>query len=507
MSTEIVQVQSRSRIHAASLSQPQTVYLSILDCVVTTFAPTAALWLYDSPEDDIAIETLTAALRETLDLFPHFVGQLKSSDFKPDGRHKHRHMRLSLAFGHPEDPGVELVIAHCSKAISSFSSFSDFPSEQFLPDSTSPRLAMQDGVHFLGLPAVIVQITKFVDAGLAIAAKMSHPMADAQSLTCFMRHWAAIHRRMVEGITEGDLPPAPVFDPSLLDNRAVGDIDAQKADPEIVAQAHALPQHRYDWWASAEGCPEMMSNSTIPPSFIDKDIPLGNAMPWANWDLNAPACRREVFFSGEAIRAIWKSASDSLPKGSRISRFDALLAHVWKAVNRARGLDEEEICYASISIGVRSRLSPPFPFSFMGSPIVMARASTKPATPAYETAVQIRETILQFNEVTLPALFHSLAFEVTPQRIWNAFLGRKDLIVTSWLQLEIYELDFGPQARRPKYVEGIMPCMDGCIQIMEARPDPSVATVSGDRYEHGVNVSVNLECKAMEILLADLLKV
>ena len=61
-------------------------------------------------------------------------------------------------------------------------------------------------------------------------------------------------------------------------------------------------------------------------------------------------------------------------------------------------------------------------------------------------------------------MLHDLAFEVSPHRLWNGFLGRRNTIVTSWLRLKAYEVDFGTSV--PRFVDAFMPNMDGCVQIM-----------------------------------------
>ncbi|KAH6687028.1 transferase family protein [Verticillium dahliae] len=80
------------------------------------------------------------------------------------------------------------------------------------------------------------------------------------------------------------------------------------------------------------------------------------------------------------------------------------------------------------------------------------------------------------------------AWEVSPQRIWQAFLGERHVLVTSWLRIGVYEVElFGA---RPAWVHSVMPRMDGCVQVMEGR-------------EGGMDVSVYLEAQAMDRLLAD----
>jgi hypothetical protein len=72
-----------------------------------------------------------------------------------------------------------------------------------------------------------------------------------------------------------------------------------------------------------------------------------------------------------------------------------------------------------------------------------------------------------FTSDAIGAMLHDAAHEVSPQRLWQAFLGSEHTIVTSWLRLQLYEVDFVGGAK-PRYVHAIMPKMDGCIQVMDS---------------------------------------
>ena len=77
--------------------------------------------------------------------------------------------------------------------------------------------------------------------------------------------------------------------------------------------------------------------------------------------------------------------------------------------------------------------------------------------------------------------------------------------MTSWLHLAIYEADFG--WGKPKYVDSVMALCDGIIAIMEApyfeeRVDGN-ETGRNHWSANGVDVSITLEARAMERLLAD----
>jgi len=85
----------------------------------------------------------------------------------------------------------------------------------------------------------------------------------------------------------------------------------------------------------------------------------------------------------------------------------------------------------------------------------------------------------RFDHEALRALLHSWEHELTVHRLWHAFLGTVNVIVTSWVPIGVWDIDFGCGAAA--YVKGDMPAVDGCVQIMEdGRNDKSGKHGGGD---------------------------
>ncbi|MCJ1399848.1 hypothetical protein MMC11_003051 [Xylographa trunciseda] len=350
-------------------------------------------------------------------------------------------------------------------------------------------------------------VTRFACGGVAVGVKMAHCLADAAAMTGFVKGWAEMHcdllmkddeqRGLWSGIEAGndeihaaderdvekvlhqlkEVNPAPVFDPLRLNAAATGDIDASAADPEVVTRARTMPQHRYDWWASGGDCPESMQLAcAVPPGFDAKEI--GDSIPWKEWDFDVEVAHRVLHFSEKELENIWKAASSGAggketETPSRISRHDALLAFVWMLVNRARGFSNDAgLVHLNMSLGLRARLS--LPEYFVGSPLLLARVSSpgKEACDAGRlaaTATQMRDTLGAFDRQALGAILHDTMFQESPQRVWNGFLGIRDVIVTSWARLGAYEISFDPRSGKgPWLVQPVMPAVDGIIEILEA---------------------------------------
>ncbi|KAG6891243.1 hypothetical protein C0995_008495 [Termitomyces sp. Mi166 len=461
-------VVTRTRLFPRSPQKLTHTPLSILDCRVVRFAPSAGIWIF---KDAPSVEELSVSLKITLDAYPQLSGQLQWAPYIPNGDHTQRFQRLMLAYGAPDDPGVEFIIATSPRSISSFAGSpvdgctdaKDLPFAELI-GSTTP-LAFHDVLTYAGLPSLIIQITTLADNSVAIGLKFAHPLADAQSMFQFTSDWAAVSR----AVRRHEPPPvlSPVFDPLLIDRAAAGDIDAPSPSPSIIEAARGLPLHRYDCWNSQLNCPPFMKSlTTVPPEVASAVSHFGNQIDWTNWEYTAPVSYYLVEFSPGELRAMWEEANSF----SRVSHLDALLAHIWNLVIRARKFDGE--CYLDVTIGFRKRLNPPLPTSFLGSPIISIQV-TATAQDAIDhklgsMAASIRSSLSTFDASTLPALLHEIAFEISPFRTWSAFFGSRNTIITSWLHEELHmrDMDFGTGP--PTLVEAVMPSFDGCVQVMEA---------------------------------------
>ena len=531
--THCLEVISRTRLrpsyqHDTSL---RTIPLSILDNSVLKYALTSAAWYFDPPSlpESTSFGALTHSLAKTMDSYPQWAGQLHWIPYDP--ANGQRHGRAAITYGSTSDPGVELVLTRYPATLASLvpaqedrmSSFGQprvawdadsFPSENL---NAPTELALHNTSEYAGRPAVSVQLTAFVCGGLGIRVKIVHALADATAMLQFVKDWAAVHRALLHGSPLPSL--SPVFDPTLVDRAAAGDITGSAVDPELLRISRSLPMCRYDWWASAEGCPEPMLPATrVPAELAGTDLgPPGDPAPWSEWDIYAPVSHYLLYFTPEEIQRIWEIAStpkaESPPSGTphavRISRLDALLAFIWRLVVRARGLENDrELVHMMVTIGLRPRLSPPLPDTSLGSPITLAKVSLSGAEIASwetgATAAAIRSAMAPFTSSALAALLHEMAHDVNPQHIWRAFLGRRHSIVTSWQNLDVYGVDFG-SGTPPRFVEAVMPSMDGCIHVMEAGPaSPATGAVSGGGargYAEPVCVSLHLAKDVMKRLL------
>lgn len=515
----------------------RAVPLSLLDATTAEFALTQAVWLFERPEHVTAgfnlAHHLKHSLQTTLTAYPQWCGRCKAvstlsgptgdktKDFPP---HARRFGRIYAHFGTSEDPGVEFVTATSSATLDILYPTSrteslrlwngrDSDLRAFAPATTIHSTLQPNSPDENGLrkPLLAIQLTQLSCGGFVLAAKSAHPMADITALVRLVKDWGTVSGAMLSGEPVPRL--SPIFEPGLLDSRAAGDINAGTPDAQILKQAMALPMHRYDWWAkgSVEGCPWP---TNFPAVFSSRPLePAGPPIPWKTWDLSAPVSRCIIHITSEQVEYLYKEMRrDPLVANSRASRHDAVLAHIWSCVVRARQQqDDNEPVHCDLVIGARPALQ--LGDNFIGSPGLMVNiemtgketaAADKDKAALRQTVRRIRSTIGTVSDrEALAAHLHGLAFEKTPQRIWQAFLGSRHILVTTWARAGIYEVDFG-LGSAVRYVDGVLSDMDGSVLIKEA--PPTEKQVSGQKpswTDDGVDISVALKAEDMKRLLRD----
>ncbi|KAF3805694.1 hypothetical protein GCG54_00005056 [Colletotrichum gloeosporioides] len=513
----------------------QAIPLSLLDATTANFALTNAIWLFEPRKGkdvpDVA-EHLRQTLSTALSSYPQWAGQLKSITVVDDASvpaeakgfpaHARRFGRVYTHFGASADVGVEFISASSSVTTDSLYptgrvetqplwNRKDDPLGKFVPPTDiAQALQPNEPIAMTGLrkPITAVQCTTFSDDGFVLAVKTAHPLADIAGLIRFVKDWASVSRAVVKGL---EAPvPAPVFEPARLDNLAAGNINAEEPDPAIIRRTERLPLHRYDWWAAPGKPPTPFLDAARPVS------PAGKPMPWAEWDLKAPVSDYTIHLNTKQVDFLWKEATKGTEgDGPRISKHDAVLAHVWSCIIRARQLGKDDgHVHCDLVLGVRSAFK--LSADFMGSPIIMMNVELPGSEVCYQQpgnateaigaiAGKVRATISKISSpVNLADHLHSATYEKSPQRIWQAFLGRRHILVTTWARAGLYDVGFG-LGSSIRYADGVVPNLDGNILIKEAPPS-SGEFLSGSRpswTDSGVDVSVHICTEDMDRLLED----
>ncbi|EFR05475.1 transferase [Nannizzia gypsea CBS 118893] len=551
-------LQSERLFPKTKLDSEQTIALSLLDATTVNFAPTCLSWLCEAPEnttgcgEDFSLaDHLRQSLRVALDAYPQWSGQItaittidstagpsfpsasSSSSSRP---HAQRFGRVHVHYGTSQDAGVEFTVADSTATLGALYPASratdkpawnrqEIPLDEFIPSialsnalqPATESTSADDGrvVSLLPPPLLVVQLTNLACGGFVLTVKCAHPLADIQSLVYFVKDWASVSRSVLSNTPCPALKPQ--FEPGLLDSLAAGDIDAIEADTAIIQKTKSMPLHRYDWWAPSPGAPWPVK---VPDGLACKTIsPAGKPMPWSEWNVAEPVSHYVVHFNRRQVEAVSRAATATgLSQGTgavqtRTSQHDAILAHVWSCINRARKLEDDKGDNRPVHCDLVYGVRPAFKLdkSFMGSPIIMVNVEMSASKPPALQAIaqRIRQTITDISQPDLLAAhLHSVAYEESPQRIWQAFLGRRHILVTTWARAGIYEVDFGfssSSAPSIRYAEGVVPDMDGNVLIKEAPPLKKTDLSDGRSSwtADGVDVSLRLRAEDMDRLLQD----
>ena len=228
---------------------------------------------------------------------------------------------------------------------------------------------------------------------------------------------------------------------------------------------------------------------------------------------NREGSHTTFFLSAAETHAMYLHAAANTQ--TRISHQDAVLAHVWAALIRARGLPEGEEHSLSVSIDGRRRLQRPLPPSFIGSPILnvgiptRAAATTSPAGRAEDVAdkaAAIRDHVAKFDGEAVAALLHEMCFELSGQRRWNCFLGDRHTIVTSWVGIGVGEVMF-EEGKKVRWAEALLPPCDGVVIVGEGGIGGvdlgEGCDAKKEWWSKGVNLNVYLRCDVMRRLMED----
>ncbi|CAM0913733.1 unnamed protein product [Alopecurus aequalis] len=183
------------------------------------------------------------------------------------------------------------------------------------------------------LPVLAVQITELVD-GIFIGLSMNHCVGDGTTFWAFFNAWSEISRG-------GD----------------------HSDDLHEMSKPGKVLQHQ-KW-------------------FFDNASPVPIHMPFSKLQhvvrrFERPAVEECVFtFSAASIRKLKDRANNEMAGAANvtISSFQALLAHLWRAVSRARRLPPGQETSYSMFIGCRGRVNR-MPEGYLGNAVVLGKATS-----------------------------------------------------------------------------------------------------------------------------------
>lgn len=291
------------------------------------------------------------------------------------------------------DAGVRLVEAYV-----------DAPHDACVsPDPSPSWLALHPSPDEGPGELLQVQLTRFACGALVVGFTMYHRVADGPATTQFLVDWC----RAARG--------APVRPPAR-DRAAL----CAPRDPPAVEFEHLgteLASERF-------------------PAAVEEEAMATAARPVAT---------QKVHFSEEFLARLKQAA------GGAGSTFECVVAHVWRAMTRARGLPGGETTRVRISVDGRHRMRPPLPREYFGNVILWAypraKARDLTAQPLRYAVDLIRGEIARVGDRYFKSFIDFAASEAAEGLVSTVdpdqWVLKPNVDVDSWLRFPIRELDIG----------------------------------------------------------------
>jgi len=336
-----VRVFSREPVHCADASSlshlSSPVRLGPLDQIVLPFVPIAVVFVYrravaeaqNDSEELLPLGRLRRALARLLDYYPHLTGRVafNAADKAPQID------RLGS--------GAELLVAQCDQPLDSFA----VAAPDDAPDAPVrlTLLSLPGGGNNLlapfaldfspevicSRPLLTVQHTRFACGGVALGVRLLHTLCDADGFFQFARDLAELCRKLKAA---GGAPqPAlqlqhPPVTRSFMDDLAMTDEERHetlKFKPTVYALNPEAPIAAFAPSADA---------AAVPAAAVGTDS--AAAVPVAAASPPPPVVGRVLRFSAQELAALKAEASEGAQ--GPVTTFDALSAHLWQSVYRAR---------------------------------------------------------------------------------------------------------------------------------------------------------------------------
>ncbi|CAN6205168.1 unnamed protein product [Urochloa humidicola] len=273
---------------------------------------------------------------------------------------------------------------------------------------------------------VLLQLTRFRCGSLAVGFTSNHVAADGHATSNFLVAWG----RATRGLPTG-LPPV-YHQAGLFKPRASPRVDFDHRSREYTRlPAAGEEEHGHGGAAAGE-------NIVIHKAHFTKDF----------------------------IATLRGRASEG--RGRPFSRFETILAHLWRTMTRARGLSPEETSQIRLSVDGRHRLG--LPAEYFGNLVLWAFPTATVADllgrPLRHAAQVIHDEVARVDGGYFRSFVDFASSGAAEREGLEPSAVCKDVLcpnveVDSWLTFPFYELDFGtgsPTYFMPSYfpTEGML---------------------------------------------------
>ncbi|VFQ71550.1 unnamed protein product [Cuscuta campestris] len=326
--------------------------------------------------------------------------------------------------GKDEDTGKPVILLN-DQGVKFVEAVGETALSNVMPLKPSPSLlALHPGLKG-ATELVQVQLTRFTCGSLVVGFTSHHLVADGHSTSKFLVAWGNACRGL-------KVQPLPLRDRTIFVPRSPSRIEYEHVGAEYTPKEAKKNDH--------------LAND-------DDDIVI-----------------HKVHFTLEFLAKLKAKASSSM-SARPYSTFESLLAHLWRAITKARNLGSFESTHIKISVDGRARLNPKVPNDYFGNLVLWAFPTSKVKDllrePLPYAAKLIHDAVGKVNNNYFKSFIdfaNSGAVEeesLVPTADMDKHVLRPNLEVDSWLRFPFYDLDFGtgcPYIFMPSYypTEGMM---------------------------------------------------
>ncbi|KAI4307568.1 hypothetical protein L6164_030739 [Bauhinia variegata] len=385
-------------------------WLSEADQLLSPWTHTPTLYIYKASQKHMVFEKMRDSLSKILVHYYPLAGRLRWIEGG----------RLEVDCN---EKGVTLLEAETTRALDDYG---EFETNEGIKKHI-PKIEVQYGGPIDDMPLFVVQLTRFSCGGFSIGIANSHVLFDGVSATRFVNSWAKIAREKAL-----DKEEMPFLDRTILKSRK------------------PLMGSRFDH-PEFKPMPRLLANSGGNLAEISK-----KKTSFASLKLTKEQLLKLKIKANEGINMVQVQEHVA---GRPYSRFETLVAHIWRSVTKARQRDILQETAVGTVADIRNRMNPPLPKNYFGNAILRTVTPTcltgdiisKPLSYA---AQNIREAINKLTEEYLRSQLDFLTSQ--PQLDWlknplrlvelpaeEQCLGNPNIIIGCWMSMPVYDADFG----------------------------------------------------------------
>ncbi|KAI2968463.1 hypothetical protein CBS147323_4248 [Aspergillus niger] len=451
--------------------------LGPFDHLLPPFAAIAVVFVWRQPREAsfpmISFNLLHTALARLLDFYPHLTGRVNIND-----KDKTPEIRQL-------GEGAELHSAVCETALPQCMAPEDMPGQGnalLAKFNSSPEC-------FSNEPILSIQHTRFRCGSVSLGVRVNHTVCDAHGFVQLMEDLAEIYRRL------------------HAERLGAMSIPLQKVQAQ---QQPCITSYLSDVVLSPQEASKALKVQPV-------DYHVQPAPTVMTFKSNKPITGKLLQFTRDQLCAIKKAATDPT-RGQYVSTFEALTAHLWLSIQRARTqcgpskatidcCDETADLLTSIDWRSPSRLNLPpryFP-NAVSEPYITLPLNNISSNALPQTAQIIHETLKARSPADQHKTLQWVKAQPNKSKIsLRARLNEKGFIISQWNKLNMYAIHFDndnqgnrilPDRIWPPFTENSL--VDGLAYLLPTKP---VASTDDFNRHSDIEVALSLHEPLWDVL-------